>query len=407
MGGRSPDASSGRSQATASVQDTVRRRVLGLPARFRHESANGLVAEWDLRVGSESYSISVAGRECVVREGPALSPKSSIAVEPETWLAIDAGRLTGPQAFLEGRLQLHGNLDLAVRLQTLFRPHGRARRRADLDQVDVTADGVRLSAYVAGRGEPVLMLHGLGATKITWVPVLSALADRYRLVIPDLPGHGLSEKPRGAYSPRFHARVLRRLLDELGIDRAAVIGNSLGGRVALELALRAPRRVGRLALLDPSVPGIRWAYLLGFARIVPSELGALPIPLRERWIRVAIRRLFADPDRLAPESFSLAAAEFIRLYADPTARMAFLASLRHIVTERPDAFFSSLRRVKQPALVVFGEMDRLVPARLGARLAEHLPNARLVVLPGVGHVPQFEATEETVELLLDFLSAKR
>jgi pimeloyl-ACP methyl ester carboxylesterase len=84
--------------------------------------------------------------------------------------------------------------------------------------------------------------------------------------------------------------------------------------------------------------------------------------------------------------------------------MAFFSSLRHIVTERPDVFYATLRRVKHPTLVIFGELDRLVPPRLGVRLAECLPNAELIVLPGVGHVPQFEATDETLAILRTFLA---
>ncbi|TMK97300.1 MAG: alpha/beta fold hydrolase, partial [Actinobacteria bacterium] len=121
---------------------------------------------------------------------------------------MDEGLITGGQAFLERRLRATGNLDLAVRLQTLFRPYRRRRRPADLDQVEVRANGLRLSSYVLGRGDPVLLLHGLGGTKITWLPVLGPLSERHRLIIPDLPGHGASDKPRAEYTPRFYARVL-------------------------------------------------------------------------------------------------------------------------------------------------------------------------------------------------------
>jgi pimeloyl-ACP methyl ester carboxylesterase len=247
------------------------------------------------------------------------------------------------------------------------------------------------------------MLHGLGATKISWLPLLPALSAHHRLIVPDLPGHGESDKPKADYSPRFHAHVVRQLLDALEVDQVSVIGNSLGGRVGLELALRSPGRVKELALLDPSVPGPRWRYLMGFARVVPSELGAVPFPVRERWVEMVIRRLFADPRRVASETYAVAAVEFIRVNRDPGARMAFLSSLRHIVTERPDVFFATMRRIKQPTLVIFGDADRLIPPRLGARLAQHLPNSRLIVLPNVGHVPQFEATESTLAALLEFL----
>src|SRR5207253_9493282 len=139
-------------------------------------------------------------------------------------------------------------LDLAVRLQTLFRPYRRARKVADLDQIEVEAGGVRLSCYVAGKGTPLLMLHGLGASKITWLPILSALAEHHRVIVPDLPGHAESDKPVGDYSPRFYARAMRHLLDEMEVEQAAVLGNSMGGRIALELALRSPSSVGALVL---------------------------------------------------------------------------------------------------------------------------------------------------------------
>jgi pimeloyl-ACP methyl ester carboxylesterase len=392
-----------KSGRTPGSLEVVRRRVRTLPNRFQGDSANGLSAEWELRVGGQSFAISVADHGCAVREGAAESPQAIITTEPDTWLAIDEGLITGGQAFLEHRLTAQGNLDLAVRLETLFRRYRRARKASDMDQVEVQADGLTLSCYVVGEGDPVVLLHGLGASKITWLPLLAPLAERHRVIVPDLPGHGESDKPRREYTPRFYAGVVRHLMDAVGVERAGVIGNSLGGRIALELALRSPGRVAGLALLDPSVPGLRWRYVMGFTRVFPTEIGAIPFPLRERWMEIMIRRLFARPDRLPYQGYSAAASEFIRIYRNPVARMAFFSTLRHIVTERPDSFFASLRRIKQPALVIFGDQDRLVPARLGVRLAQHLPNSELVVLPDVGHVPQFEATDETLELLTSFL----
>lgn len=383
--------------------DEIRGRVQSLPRRFRSDAVDGLSAQWELRVGAQTFAISVADHACFVREGPSSVPEAVVTTEPATWLEIDDGVITGGQAFLERRLSVIGNLDLAVRMQTVFRPYRRRRGAADLDQVEVDAGGVRISTYVLGKGPPVLLAHGLGGTKVTWFPILTELASRHRLIVPDLPGHGESEKPRAEYSPRFYAHVMRCLMDRLEVDQAAVVGNSLGGRVALEMALRSPNRVTSLALLDPSMPGLRWRYLLGFGRVVPSELGAFPFLLRERWMQVAIRRLFAHPERLAPGNYAAGATEFIRIYRSRAARMAFFSSLAQIMSEKPEAFFGSLRRIKHPALVMFGDQDRLVPLRLGMRLARHLPNARMVVVPEVGHVPQFEAPRETLAELLPFL----
>jgi pimeloyl-ACP methyl ester carboxylesterase len=394
-----------QSPGAAPSPDLIRTRLRSLPKRFRQESANGLVAEWELRLGAQRFAISIAERVCTVQEGPALAPHSIISTAPATWLAMDQGALTGGQAFLERRLTASGNLDLAVRLQTLFRPYRRARKSADLDQVEIAADGLTLSAYVLGRGDPVLLLHGLGGTKITWLPLLGSLGEGHRVIVPDLPGHGGSDKPKTDYSPRYYGRVIRCLLDALEIEQAVVIGNSMGGRIALELALRSPDRVASLGLLAPAVPGFRWRYILGFTRVFPTEWGRIPFPLREKWMEVVIRRLFADPSRLPESACSAAASEFIRIYRNPVARMAFFSSLRHIVTERPEPFYSSLRRIKQPVLVAFGEQDRLVPPRLGVRLAQHLANSEYVAIPGCGHVPQFEATKATLEALGSFLAS--
>lgn len=401
-----------RFMATSSTRveptpELIRDRVRSLPRRFRRASVNGLVAEWELRVGAQTFAVSISEHVCRVSDGASAAPEAVVSTDPETWLAIDEGLLTGGQAFLERRLAVVGNLDLAVRMHTLFRPHERHRRPSDLDQVEVDAGGVSLSSYVVGKGEPLLLLHGLGASKVTWFPVLTALAEHHRVISPDLPGHGASEKPRADYSPRFYARTVRHLLDEMGVEQPIVLGNSLGGRVALELALRSPTRVRALALLDPSVPGLRVRHVMGFTRVIPTEFGAVPFPLRERWMALAIRRLFADPTRLSDDAYAAGANEFIRIYRDPRARMAFFSSLRHIVTERPESFFASLRRVKHRTLVVFGSEDHLVPPRLGARLAQFLPNATFVVLPGVGHVPQFEAPARTLEILGDFLRSQR
>src|SRR5438876_316162 len=274
--------------------ELIRSRVRTLPKRFREASADGLAAEWELRVGGQAFAVSVADHRCSVRDGPAVAANTVITAQPDVWIAMDEGRVTGGRAFFEDRLAVRGNLDLAVRFQTLFRPFRRARKPADLDQLEVTVAGQRLSTYVMGSGPP---------------------------------------------------------------------------------------------LLDPALPGFRWRSIAAFTRVIPTELMAFPVPLRERWMELAIRQLFARPGSLPREVHAVAAREFVRIYREAAARMAFLSALRHLVIERPDPFFASLHRVKQPALVIFGERDRLVPPRLGVRLVQQLPDAGLVVLTGVGHGP--------------------
>jgi pimeloyl-ACP methyl ester carboxylesterase/putative sterol carrier protein len=393
-----------RLTASALTPDVVSERVRTLPKRLRKENADGLVAEWELRLDNQPFAISIGNHSCTVREGPHPKAHSFVRSDAATWLAIDEGSITGPQAFMDRRVSVGGNLDLAVRLQTLFRPYKRARKATDLDQIEVDADGVRLSTYVIGKGSPLVLLHGMGASKLSWVPLLTALSDSHRVIAPDLPGHGDSDKPVGDYSPRFYARVVRHFLDAMDVEQAVIVGNSMGGRVGVELALRSPNRVSALVLLCAAAPGLRWRYLLSFTRVFPSEVAGIPFPLREWWMERVLRGLFGRPRELAVDVAPLAAREFIRVHRDPRARVAFLSSLRHVVTESKAPFWAGLRRVKQPALVIVGDQDRLVPARLGIRLAHSLPSSELLLLPGIGHIPQFEATEETLAAIERFLS---
>jgi pimeloyl-ACP methyl ester carboxylesterase/putative sterol carrier protein len=392
----------------AAVTEAVARRIRSLPRRFRAEDVNGLSAEWELQIDGRAFTIVVADRACQAREGTATAPAVTLITDASTWFAMDEGSLQGFDAFRERRLSVRGNLELAVRLQTVFRPYRRRTRPGGLRVVDVDAEGVRLSCYEAGTGEPLVLLHGLGGSRISWLPLLSALAPAYRLIAPDLPGHGDSEKPRTVdFSASYYAGVVTALMDRAGMERAVLVGNSMGGRVALELARRHADRVRAVALLAPALPGLRWRRLMGFMRLIPTGAGAIPMPMRRQWTEMAVRRLFADVGTLPPHAVEAAAAEFLRIYADPAARLAFFATLRHIVTERPGPFFASMREVRRPALVVFGDTDHLVPARLGVSLASHLPDADLRVLRRVGHVPQFEATEQTLELLTAFLDRVR
>jgi pimeloyl-ACP methyl ester carboxylesterase len=267
----------------------------------------------------------------------------------------------------------------------------------------IQAGGLELSAFVLGQGRPVVLLHGLGATKISWLPLLAPLAERFRVIAPDLPGHGESAKPRAPYTPAFYAGAVRRLLDAVGTDAALLVGNSMGGRIALEVAVRAPRRVSGMVLLDPAVAGLPFPYYARLLRLLPVEAGALPLPVRRRLVLLGIRQLFGDPDRLPENAYQAGADEFLRIYRSRRARVALLSSIRGLMADRTDTFWERVRRIDAPTLVVWGELDRLVPARLGEILASSMPAAELAMLPGVGHVPQFEVPETTAELVRRFL----
>lgn len=382
----------------------VRSRMRSLPRRLRPGSVDGLSAEFNLTVEGTTFRVAIAEGACTVDEASPAFPAARIETDAGTWLRLDDGTLSPIDAFLQGRLDVRGNVDLAVRMHSLFEPSGRPRSHRDLEHRMVEAGPQTLSALELGEGPPVVLLHGLGATKLSWLPLLHPLGERYRVTALDFPGHGESTKARAAYTPRFFAGVIRRALDALGVDRVALVGNSMGGRVALELADRAPDRVAALVLLDPAIPGLPFPYYARLMRLVPAGMGRFPLPLRRKMVGAFIRTLFADPSRLPGQAYAAGADEFVRVYRSARARVALLASLRGLMTDKADAFWRQVGSIALPTLAMWGEDDRLVPARLGRRLVQAMPDARLVVLPRVGHAPQFEVPEITAQLVGRFLA---
>jgi len=381
----------------------VRERVLSLPDRFRPEAAHGFSAEFALTVDDEHYRIAIADGRCSVREENPTAPVARISTDARTWLALDAGALSGIDAFLDDRLEVRGNVDYAVRMQSLFQPSERARTSQDLEHVTVRADGLELSSFAFGHGPPVVLLHGMAATKLSYLPLLPALAERYTVIVPDLPGHGESAKPRARYTPQYFARVIRALFDEMGLRDAAVVGNSMGGRIALEAAAAFPQRVNSLILLDPAAAGLPFPLYARLLGLLPTGVGAVPVPWRKRIVVTAIRQMFANPERLPKAGYLAAADEFIRIYRKGRARVALLSAMRGLIADEPEAFWQRARSIEVPTLILWGRQDRLVPVGLGHRLANTIPGSRIEVLPGVGHVPQFEQPEETRRLVLEFL----
>ncbi len=313
-------------------------------------------------------------------------PDAMLTADPQTWAAIVKDVRGGVRAFQAGRLAVRSNLHVGVGfLAATSGAGGPGRLRFRI----VDTRRARLSTMEAGIGPPVLAIHGLGGTKGSFLPTLAALSDRFRVVAVDLPGFGDSDKPIGAsYDPRFFAAAMVGLLDALELDRVDLIGNSLGGRVALEVALRTPERVGRLALLAPSLAWRRprrWAPAL---RLVRPELGLVQLAPRAV-VQTVVRRLIPGAD----EGWTAAGVdEFLRAYLTPAGRAAFYAAARQIYLEAPhgnNGFWTRLRGIQPDALFVWGRRDTLVPIAFARHVAEALPEARHLELD-CGHVPQVE-----------------
>lgn len=354
-----------------------------------------------------TWQIELRGHRCKVRPSPRGKPDVTISTDAATWLELREGRLSGLDAFRQRRLWARGDLDVAVGFEGLFRLPG---DRAPLLRVhDVRVRGARISCLTAGQGpRRAILIHGLGGAKSSFYETVAALAPDHTVHAIDLPGFGASSKPLASYDPGFFARHVLRLMDALAIDRADLVGNSMGGRVALEVGLRAPSRVRTLCLLAPSMAFRRRRELVPLVRALRPELAVLPPVLRPRHVREQFWRMIARPERIDPSVADIAADEFMRTHRSAAARVAFYAAARQIYLEPPhgpNGFWTRLELLRPPALFVWGDEDRVVSARFSRHVGDVLSGAPQVVLPECGHVPQIELPERTHELVRDFIAS--
>jgi len=269
---------------------------------------------------------------------------------------------------------------------------------------DVTASGVRLRVVEAGSGSPVILIHGLFVDHTSWDLVMPELAETFRVVAPDLPGFGASEKPppsRFPYGIDAFAEAIADLYAGLELGPAAVVGHALGGAVALTLAARHPELVSRLALIDSL------CYDSGTGRY--GELALLPfvggLMLKQLWGRGLFRRHFQETV-FGPAS-SVAVARIDRYYDAfnaPAARSSALATLRATVDTR--GIVAQTTRIQAPTLVIWGRRDRVWPASFGQRLSREIRGSGFELLD-CGHSPQEERPAEIVRILRRFLSNER
>lgn len=268
-------------------------------------------------------------------------------------------------------------------------------------------DGVRLHYREWGnpRHPTVVLVHGFSASTQTWDAWAEPLSRTRHVVAIDLPGHGLTrgQPARPARLTDF-VPVLDAAATSLGLARFTLVGNSMGGDLAWRYALARPDRVKALVLVDAAgwpVRGERGlsraAPLLGFALHEPGRTLIGRLDARAQ-IRRGLRLAFADPAR-ATDAMVTRYAELSRA---PGHRDILLDLTRDALV-RPTASARALKAIAVPALVMVGEQDRLVPPAFGRRFAEAIPGARLIVYPGIGHLPQEEAADLSLRDLTAFL----
>lgn len=364
--------------------------VPGESARIRLESGG---EAWDVVVAGGSAELEPAEQR--------LAADSLLSADASTWSDIAGDVRGGMTAFRRGRLKVRRNLHLGIGfLAATSGMTEPGRLRFD----SVRTKKATLSILSAGTGDPVVCVHGLGGTKASFLPTVAALADSYRVIALDLPGFGESDKPiAAAYDAPYFARAVTALMDELGLESAHIVGNSLGGRVGIELGLLHSHRVRRLVLLSPA---LAWLRDRPFKRLLQLPLPRLGLiqPTPRFLAEPIVRRIIPGGDR---GWVAAGVDEFLRCYLTPRGRTAFYEAARNIYLDEPDGddgFWSRLGGLECDTMFVWGRSDTLVPIAFMRHVERTLPRARHVELD-CGHVPQLERPIDTHAAVRDFLPA--
>lgn len=265
---------------------------------------------------------------------------------------------------------------------------------APTDFIEVA--GLRLHVRDSGpKGAPaVLLLHGFGSSLHTWEPWAQALSADRRVIRFDLPGSGLTgADPTGDYSDERSVQVIAALMDTLGLRRASLVGHSMGGRMAWRFAADHSDRVDKLVLVAPdgfASPGFEYGKAPEVGVTVRLMRYVLPRPV----LTMSLRPAYADPAAMT----DALATRYHDMMLAPGVRGAMIQRMEQMVLQDPVPL---LRLIEAPTLLLWGDQDAMIPVANAADYLKVMPNARLVTLPGVGHLPQ----EESAALALAAVSA--
>lgn len=255
----------------------------------------------------------------------------------------------------------------------------------------------------AGEGEPVILLHGFGASTYSWRHVMPALAAAFRVIAIDLNGFGYTQRPKTfeSYTREGQAALVLRVMDALGIRSAHLMGHSYGGGLSLFLAATHPERVRSLILVDSSAPTYANDRRSLAASVKPlAGLFLRSYVLRPRNVRRALLRSIHDDSLVTPE--------LVREYYERLRIEGVVEAFHGLTAPAPTRSEPvKLEEIRMPALVVWGAEDPLISAAAGRRAAERMPDSEFVVLEGVGHMPMEEKPDELVRLVLPFLERQR
>jgi pimeloyl-ACP methyl ester carboxylesterase len=275
-----------------------------------------------------------------------------------------------------------------------------------IEHKSIDIHGEQLAYYDEGQGEALLLVHGMAGSSQTWREILPRLAKDYRVIAPDLLGHGQSAKPRTDYSLGAFAVGLRDLLDELEVDSATVVGHSLGGGIAMQFLYQHPDYCRRLILISSGGLGQDVGWILRLLSAPGAEL-VMPVIAPKLVLRAgdSVKSWLSSMGLRSPRGAEIWNA--YSSFSDAQTRESFLRTLRSVVDYRGQSV-SALNRLQLradlPTLAIWGEDDNIIPVDHAYAALEARPDCRLEVLPGVGHFAHVEAPTQVVDLIDEFMA---
>jgi pimeloyl-ACP methyl ester carboxylesterase len=280
----------------------------------------------------------------------------------------------------------------------------------EFDAWQIELHGHRAIYRIAGSGPPVVLIHGMVNSSRHWESVALRLADAYTVIAPDLIGHGDSATPRGDYSLGAHAASIRDLLTAIGIEKATVVGHSLGGGVAMQFFYQFPQRTERLVLVSSGGLGHEVSPLLRGAAL-PGATVLLALATRPRVLAALLHASERLQQRGSGKSVYLrAVARALQPLKEPGAREAFLQTLRSVIDVRGQRVSARDRLYllsAMPTLIAWGGRDHTIPLSHGRHAHEAAPGSRFEILPRAAHFPHLEDPEGLAAVLRDFIETTR
>lgn len=260
-----------------------------------------------------------------------------------------------------------------------------ASSKIEVRSKGVVINGNTVVHYLeAGQGPELILVHGIGSSAEAWRESMMILAKSYRVIVPDLPGYGKSDKPKASYSVEYYAKVLNDFITSLGLKKAAIAGNSLGGWIALLFALDHPEKVSHLVLVASA----------GLKRDTLPAINLNPSTKEEQ--KALLFGLFADPgmvtDRMLAEQWEYRKA----------VRATVQSTLESFKTHAP-FLDERVKSLKMPTLIIWGRQDRIIPLEFGERFHKAIRGSKLVVLDNTGHMPQLERPKEFARAVKGFV----